>query len=107
MAYCFSLVYLGLLLGFVKNLAPLCLGGMSRFSCSGKLLRELEVAIAEFVCCSIWFLQGLGIGFTWIFFVGLPTTNPPREEIWSELIYRRSIEKGLVLVLLSCLGLVR
>jgi small basic protein len=49
-AYYFSIVYLGFLLGVVKNLAPLCLGGMSRFNCIGKLLRELKVAIAEFVC---------------------------------------------------------
>jgi hypothetical protein len=48
-AYCSSLVYLGLLLGFVENLTPFCLGGMNRFIYSGKLLKELKVAIVKFV----------------------------------------------------------
>ncbi len=50
MAYYFSLMYLGLLLEFVDNLTPMCLGGMNKFNYNGELLRELKVTIVEFVC---------------------------------------------------------
>jgi hypothetical protein len=36
-------IHLRLLLGFVEDLIPLCLGTLSKFICSGKLLGKLKI----------------------------------------------------------------
>jgi len=58
------LVYLGLLLGFVEDLVPLSLGGMSRFICNGKFLGDLNVIIVKFVCLK--YLVSMGFG-CWLY----------------------------------------
>jgi hypothetical protein len=109
MAFYSSLMCLQLLLGFVEDLVPLCLGTLSIFICNKKFLGKLKISTSEFVCLfgfrRVWVLA---LHRFYLLICPKPLSHdiPHREEIQSELIHQRSIKKCLVIVLVMYLGLV-